>query len=313
MQFDFSPIQQVFSQLTELPNEAVRLFHGRGRCYPSLEQLSIDFLSGQIMCTVFKEQGDAWMEGLRDCLNTLIHSDVAQKQLTCVFIQHRYRVDNAVEILFGRLDEQVVVTENGLKFELSLGKKQNTGLFFDMRNGRDWVKKQSENKKVLNLFAYTCGFSVAAVAGGAKQVVNLDMAKAALNQGRRNHQLNDHALDNVSFLGHDLFKSWGKLRKFGPYDLVIIDPPTFQKGSFALTKDYQRILRKLPELLYPGATVLACVNDPTVQSQFLIDEMHREAPSMTFIERLENPAVFEDIDPQGGLKCLVFSNEHAVL
>ncbi|MDK1290524.1 class I SAM-dependent methyltransferase [Pseudoalteromonas umbrosa] len=313
MQFDFSPVQQVFSQLTELPNEAVRLFHGRGRCYPSLEQLSIDWLSGQIMCTVFKEQDDAWMEGLRDCLHTLIHSELVQKQLTCVFIQHRYRVDNAVEVLFGSLDEQVVVTENGLKFELSLGKKQNTGLFFDMRNGRDWVKKQSENKKVLNLFAYTCGFSVAAVAGGAKQVVNLDMAKAALKQGRRNHQLNEHALDNVSFLGHDLFKSWGKLRKFGPYDLVIIDPPTFQKGSFALTKDYQRILRKLPELLYSGATVLACVNDPTVQSQFLIDEMHREAPSMKFIERLENPPVFEDIDPQGGLKCLVFSNELDVL
>ncbi|KZN57589.1 hypothetical protein N473_06800 [Pseudoalteromonas luteoviolacea CPMOR-1] len=313
MQFDFSPLQQVFSQLTELPDEAVRLFHGRGRCYPSLEQLTVDWLSGQVMCTVFKEQDDDWMEALRQCLRTFISSGVVQNKLTCVFIQHRYRLDNSVEVLFGTLEEQVVITENDLKFELSLGKKQNTGLFFDMRNGRDWVMRHSENKKVLNLFAYTCGFSVAALAGGAKQVVNLDMAKAALKQGRRNHQLNGHTLDNISFLGHDLFKSWGKLRKFGPYDLVIIDPPTFQKGSFALTKDYQRILRKLPELLCPGATVLACVNDPSIQSQFLIDEMHREAPSIKFIERLHNPEVFEDIDPQGGLKCLVFSNENGVL
>lgn len=309
MHFDFSPVQQVFSHLTVPPSEVSRLFHGRGRCYPSLEQLTIDWLSGQIMCTVFKEHDEAWMAALRGCLHAFMQTPLAQQAVTCIFIQHRYRTDNSVEVLYGTLTEQLEVTENGLKFELSLGKKQNSGLFFDMCNGRAWVKAHSDNKKVLNLFAYTCGFSVAAIAGGAKQVVNLDMAKAALKQGRRNHQLNGHNLENISFLGHDLFKSWGKLRKMGPYDLVIIDPPTFQKGSFALTKDYQRILRRLPELLSSGATVLACVNDPAVQSQFLIDEMHREAPSMAFVERLENPIEFKDIDPQGGLKCLVFNKQ----
>ncbi|KZN68066.1 hypothetical protein N478_15700 [Pseudoalteromonas luteoviolacea S4060-1] len=309
MQFDFSPVHQVFSQLSALPCEIERLFHGRGRCYPSLEHLTIDWLSGQIMCTVFKEQDEGWLDALRACLQEFMQTQIGKQTVQCVFIQHRYRADHQVEVLYGTLETHPVVNENGLQFELSLGSKQNTGLFLDMRNGRTWAKAHSENKKVLNLFAYTCGFSVAAMAGGAKQVVNLDMAKAALKQGRRNHQLNQHSLETISFLGHDLFKSWGKLRKMGPYDLVIIDPPTFQKGSFALTKDYQRILRRLPELLSQDAKVLACVNDPALQSQFLIDEMHREAPSVAFIERLENPSEFRDSDPQGGLKCLVFENQ----
>ncbi|MCF2859242.1 class I SAM-dependent methyltransferase [Pseudoalteromonas sp. SMS1] len=309
MQFDFLPVQQVFTQLCALPNEATRLFHGRGRCYPSLEHLTIDWLSGQIMCSVFKEQDEQWLDALRNCLHDFMQTSLGQAGVKCVFIQHRYRMDNQVEIVYGALETPTVIEESGLQFELSLGKKQNSGLFLDMRNGRNWVKAQSKDKKVLNLFAYTCGFSVAAIAGGALQVVNLDMAKAALKQGRRNHQLNQHSLAAISFLGHDLFKSWGKLRKMGPYDLVIIDPPTFQKGSFALTKDYQRILRRLPELLSAEAKVLACVNDPALQSQFLIDEMHREAPSMKFIERLANPPEFTDVDPEGGLKCLVFENQ----
>ncbi|MCY1400878.1 Ribosomal RNA large subunit methyltransferase I [compost metagenome] len=176
-----------------------------------------------------------------------------------------------------------------------------------MRYGRRWVQAQAQGKRVLNLFAYTCGFSVAAIAGGAQQVVNLDMAKAALSRGRDNHRLNQHELSRVSFLGHELFKSWAKVKKYGPYDLIIIDPPSFQKGSFALTKDYQRVLRRLPELLNAQGTVLACVNDPAIGPDFLIEGMAAEAPSLVFEQRLENPPEFPDANVEGGLKALVFS------
>ena len=132
------------------------------------------------------------------------------------------------------------------------------------------------------------------------------MAKAALSRGRDNHRLNGHDLSRVSFLGHELFKSWGKVKRHGPYDLVIIDPPSFQKGSFLLTKDYQRVLRRLPELLAENGTVLACMNDPAFGADFLIDGVTREAPSLQFIERLENPPEFPDVSPEGGLKVLLF-------
>ena len=113
-------------------------------------------------------------------------------------------------------------------------------------------------------------------------------------------------MSKVSFLGHDLFKSWGKVIGKGPYDLVIIDPPSFQKGSFLLTKDYQRVLRRLPELLSPQGTVLACMNDPAFGADFLIDGVTREAPSLRFEQRLENPPEFPDADVECGLKALVF-------
>lgn len=102
------------------------------------------------------------------------------------------------------------------------------------------------------------------------------------------------------------FKSWGKIKKSGPYDLIIIDPPSFQKGSFALTKDYAKILRRLPDLLSDNGQVLACVNSPAVDCNFLIDGMAEAAPELQFVERLANPEEFADIDEQAALKCLVF-------
>ncbi|WP_440056628.1 class I SAM-dependent methyltransferase (plasmid) [Pseudoalteromonas sp. T1lg65] len=292
-----------------LPNELRRLFHGRGRCHKGLEQVTVDWLQGHLLVSLFKEHDPEFLQALHAALLTLPSTKRFDGKVQSIAIQHRYQRDAELEVIYGELDPKPTVEESGLKFGLSLGARQNIGLFLDMRFGRDWVREHALHKRVLNLFSYTCGFSVAAVAGGADKVVNLDMAKAALSQGRTNHKLNGHDLSSVSFLAHDLFKSWGKVRKFGPYDLVIIDPPSFQKGSFALTKDYQRILRRLPELLTENAKVLACVNSPDVTSQFLIDEMAREAPALHFVERLDNPPEFADIDVESGLKCLVFSNQ----
>ena len=201
------------------------------------------------------------------------------------------------------------MVEHGLAYQLELGRNQNHGLFLDMRLGRDWVRTHAKGQRVLNLFAYTCGFSVAAMAGGASAVVNLDMAKSMLSRGRENHQLNQQDLSCVTFLGHDVFKSWGRLRQLGPYQLIIIDPPTFQKGSFALTADYHKILRRLPQLLTADGQVLACVNAPAIPSPFLIDAMAEHAPDLVFVERLANPVEFADSDGEAGLKALVFENK----
>ncbi|MBQ4860415.1 class I SAM-dependent methyltransferase [Pseudoalteromonas sp. MMG013] len=300
-------LDQHIREVNYFGDEVRRLFHGRGRFYPGLEQLTVDWLNGQILISLFKEPSVEFIKELTQCVDKWTQIPMWQGQVRSVLLHHRSRQGAPMDVLFGELTPTQVVIENGLKFSLDLGLKQNNGLFLDMRNGRKWVMENARDKNVLNLFAYTCGFSVAAIAGGAAQVVNLDMAKAALSKGRDNHRLNQHDTDKVKFLGHDLFKSWGKLRKSGPYDLVIIDPPTFQKGSFALTKDYKKILRRLPELLKSNAYVLACVNDPNLESQFLIDEMLEQAPEVTFVTRLNNPPEFVDNNIEGGLKSLLFS------
>ena len=298
---------QLNSLLLAPPTEVRRLFHGRGRHWPGLEHLTIDWLQGQVLVSLFKEPSAEFLLALQELLTEWVQSELwLSSGASSLLLQHRSRDGSPMEVLWGQHVEHQNVIENGLTFKLDIGRNQNNGLFLDMRCGRAWVKDNAHNKRVLNLFAYTCGFSVAAIEGGAEQVVNLDMAKAMLSRGRDNHRLNGHDLSRVSFLGHDIFKSWGKIKKYGPYDLVIIDPPSFQKGSFALTKDYQRVLRRLPELLSASGQVLACVNDPTISSQFLIDGMAIEAPELHFQQRLDNPAEFPDIDPEGGLKALIF-------
>ncbi|MCT7655766.1 class I SAM-dependent methyltransferase [Oceanimonas sp. NS1] len=222
-------------------------------------------------------------------------------------MQHRSREGSPLEVLWGEFDARPVVREHELNYQLTLGRNQNHGLFLDMRLGRQWVRAQAEGKRVLNLFAYTCGFSVAAIAGGAERVVNLDMAKSSLARGRDNHRLNHHDLDRVGFLGHELFKSWGKVRKLGPYELIIIDPPSFQKGSFAPDPGLRQNTATPAGTAHPQGTVLACVNDPDLDSRFLIDGMAEQAPALRFVERLDNPPEFADIDPEAGLKALVFA------
>lgn len=300
----------LLNALATPPAETRRLFHGRGRRWPGLEQLTVDWMQGVVLVSLFKAPEDEALAALKRRLHTLIESSVWQKSgAHTLLLQHRYLPDSHTEALLGEVQDEWTLTEGGLRYLVDFGKKQNTGLFLDMRYGRDWVRTNAAGKRVLNLFAYTCGFSVAAIEGGAYLVVNLDMSRAALSRGRDNHRLNGHDLSKVTFLGHELFKSWGKVKSTGPYDLVIIDPPSFQKGSFLLTKDYQRVLRKLPELLTAQGTVLACMNDPALGADFLIEGVTREAPGLRFVERLENPPEFADIDPEGGLKALVFRQQ----
>ncbi|MGD8115719.1 class I SAM-dependent methyltransferase [Vibrio sp. TRT 29B02] len=298
---------QLTTQLEMVPNEVRRLFHGRGRRFDGLEQLTCDWIQGQLIVSIFKTVDDQFLKALKAGLMEIAQSALwSDKQGQAIVIQHRYAEGAPSEVLLGDLNSRPVVLESQLKYQLDIGRNQNTGLFLDMRYGRDWVKANAKHKNVLNLFAYTCGFSVAAIEGGADQVVNVDMSKGSLAKGRENHKLNGHNINQVKFLGYDIFRSWGKIKKMGRYDLIIIDPPSFQKGSFALTKDYKRILRKLPELLAEDGQVLACVNSPQVTCDFLIDGMKEEAPTLNFVERLENPPEFADVDSEASLKVMLF-------
>lgn len=132
-----------------------------------------------------------------------------------------------------------------------------------MAEGRRWVRefaaafksREGRGARVLNLFACTCAFSVVPLQAGAAQVINVDMACGAISTGQQNHQLNG-LRQGASFLVHDIFNSWAKLTRNGPYDLVVIDPPCYQKASFVASKDYARLLRRLPGLLAPGGHAL---------------------------------------------------------
>ncbi|MBL4940106.1 MAG: class I SAM-dependent methyltransferase [Colwellia sp.] len=280
-----------------------RLFHGRGHAFENLSHVNVDWFAPIILITLYKAVDESWLLIQAQNLQALI------KGCRSVQVQHRYEKFSPTQVLLGDVINKTVVTENKLSYHIELGKTQNSGLFLDMANGRSWVAEQAKDKSVLNLFAYTCAFSVVATAGGAAKVVNIDLSKASLSKGRENHQLNQLAKKNgkqIIFEGVDIFKSNSRIKKYGKYDLLICDPPSFQKGSVNIERDYAKIIRRIPQWMNVGAKVMLCLNSPDLNEQFLKDEVARECPDCVFEQRLANPDVYKEAHAGKGLKVLIF-------
>ena len=212
-------------------NEFKRLFHGRGGLYEGWKHLTIDSIDTVLSVALYREEENETelISMLKEFIQTTPHATIV--------LQRRYLQGSPSEVIVGELADELFVVENGMKIKLNLLSNKNSGYFPDMKNGREFVRQNSKDKSVLNLFSYTCAFSVAAVMGGASKVSNIDMSKGALSTGRTNHHLNDLDTRGVSFHPYNILKSFSRIKKKGPYDLIIIDPPTFQKGSFEATKD----------------------------------------------------------------------------
>lgn len=302
-------MQALLDAIATIPlcTDAQRVFHGRGSLHPGCEHWALDAFPPVWVLTSFKTTTDDELARIGAALQARWQQLAPNQTLNWVF-QCRHESQTETRLMSGTVPEPHVVTEEGARFRVHVLKGQNHGLFLDMAEGRRWVSDHvaaHPKLKVLNLFAYTCAFSVVALQAGAKQVVNVDMSKGAMIIGQQNHQLN-RLTSGASFLAHDIFKTWGKITRSGPYGLVIVDPPSYQKGSFVATKDYARLMRRLPELLAPGGHALLCLNAPELDLAFLQDQMQELAPELTFEQRVPNPAVFADVSPERALKVLVY-------
>ncbi len=291
----------------DLPHDAQRIFHGRGGLHPGCEHWALDVFPPVCLLTSFQPVADDELAVLQAALAARWQVLAPGQALNLVF-QCRHEGRSDTRLLAGEQPQPHVVTEQGARFRVNLLKGQNHGLFLDMAEGRRWVRAHAQTHpglKVLNLFAYTCAFSVVAGLGGAKQVVNMDMSHGAIAVGQQNHQLNG-LTGGASFLAHDIFSSWGKITRSGPYGLVILDPPSYQKGSFVASKDYARLMRRLPDLLKRGGHVLLCLNAPELGTAFLQEQMQALVPELAFVARVANPKVFADVSEDRALKVLVY-------
>lgn len=282
--------------------EVKRIFHGRGNFYKGFEFLCVDSFD-KLLFISFYQEIDLKLENE---LFVLFKEIYELKSYDVLLLQRRYLKKAPSEVLFGTLKKEYYAIENSIKYKLDFLTNQNIGFFLDMKKGREFVFNNSCNKKVLNLFSYTCAFSVVAIKAGAKSVVNVDMSKTSLSTGRTNHHLNNLDTKNVSFMPHNILKSWNKIKNSGPYDLIIIDPPSFQIGSFAATLDYEKIIKRLENFASEECLVLSCLNAPELDCDFIKDMFQRLACDFKYIKRLDNMKEFPCIDEEKSLKNLLF-------
>lgn len=281
--------------------EAKRLFHGRGHCFPGYTELLIDYFPPVILITLYQPRPQAWQQQLAQLLR-----DTLPQPPDAILVQERQGTEPTSQLLYGNLPEHPTALEAGLQYRLRLGNAQNIGFFPDMAVGRKLVRQRAQGKRVLNLFAYTCSFSVAALAGGASQVVNLDMNKGALQLGRENHRLNELDLRKASFLDVELFRSFSKLRRLAPFDLVICDPPASQGKSFTAERHWPKLINKLPDLLHKGGEVLACLNAPHLPPGFLDGQFREQWPQARLVDRYTPGPDFPEADPAKGVSLHLY-------
>ncbi len=166
------------------------------------------------------------------------------------------------------------VTEHGLRYEISLNAAQHPGLFLDQRDSRRRVLKEAEGKRVANLFAFTCSFSVAAVAGGAEVAFSVDLAAGCLERGKRNFEANGLAEggrgkfikeDARKWLSRQVRRKEADSGNFPAWDLIICDPPVFaaapKRGSaFSVEKEWPLLAESIREILAPDGAALFANN-----------------------------------------------------
>jgi 23S rRNA (cytosine1962-C5)-methyltransferase len=166
-----------------------------------------------------------------------------------------------------RMPPEIEIRERGLKFAIRLHEGFSVGLFLDQRENRARVRKTAGGKDVLNLFSYTCGFSVAAASGGASSTVSVDISPKHLEWGKANFALNSLDLSNHQFICSDAADYFKRARRQGKqFDLIIIDAPTFAHGrqrkqSFSIAKDLPFLIASGAELLRPGGQMMISTNN----------------------------------------------------
>ena len=245
---------------------AYRLLNRSGEGFPDL---TVDRYADVLVANIYS-QGVKVKPPL-DVLRVLADSVEART----VYVKHRPMQANVLdddtrtdlaptEPLIGQAVDHVVVSENGLRFEIRPGAGLSTGLFLDMRDARAFIRSIAAGKTVLNCFAYTCGFGVAALKGGAARALNLDVSRRYLDRGERNLQLNGLDPERTDFVAGDVF-DW--LRRFGKrgqkFDIVIVDPPSYsttRETRFSIERDAARLVAQAAAVVRPGGWLIACTN-----------------------------------------------------
>lgn len=243
---------------------AFRIYDRDVKGYP----FAIDYYDGLFCLQYFSPNPDIdeppqkLQNEVADILNALFKVDANK-----IFWRIRKRRQNMEQ--YEKLDHKkdfFIVMEHGLKFYVNLQDYLDTGLFLDHRETRHMVGAMSKGKRVLNLFAYTCSFSVHAAAGGASFTKSVDMSNTYTAWGKENFLVNSFSLKNNEVVRADCLKFLEEeVYAHVKYDIIIIDPPTISRskkmeGKFDIQLDYIYLIQQALKLLSKGGVIFFSTN-----------------------------------------------------
>jgi 23S rRNA G2069 N7-methylase RlmK/C1962 C5-methylase RlmI len=246
----------------DIPEIPLVLDYYRGRIGP--DGSPVEALAGALYRRPYEKdpaEEEAWLAGMEGAMTAALGIPGSR-----IFLKERRRLRGRQE-QYGRSPGgapgggfELVVEEGDLRFLVNLSDYLDTGLFPDRRRLRALIREEAAGKRVLNLFAYTCAFSVYAAAGGAVSVDSVDLSGGYLDWGRRNFALNGlpggTERDPFRFIRADALRfpedAAGK-----KWDLIILDPPVFSNskkmtGTLDIRRDHPELIARCLELLAPG-------------------------------------------------------------
>lgn len=258
-------VRERFGLLNSETTTAFRLVNAEGDFLPGLV---VDFYAGTIVIQTHHMFMSERVGEIAEALNNRL-GNVVQ----CILHRVETGADgcDTVSLLSG-VEPVEQIRENGLLFKVDLLTGHKTGFYLDQRENRGLVRELSRNRRVLNAFCYSGGFSVAALAGGAESVTSVDSSKGALELLSANISLNGYDSRHTT-LGED-YLSYMKSIEEDHYDLIVLDPPAFVKHRGALKggiTGYRAINANAMQRLPAGGLLLtfSC-------SQFVNRELFRE-------------------------------------
>lgn len=228
---------------------AFRLINAEGDQIPGLV---VDVYADVLVLQISHPSLDPFKETIASLLAEILKPAAIYEKSTS-FLRKKGGMPEVRSLLYGAERPIVEVLENRLRFQVDVCNGQKTGFFLDQREMRAWVRSHAEKRRVLNVFAYTGGFSVAAMAGGAKSVDSVEISARCQAPLETNLALNqfDHS-DRHRWIEADAFSFLQK--EDLPYDLVILDPPAFVKkrvdiaNAFRAYKELNRMaIEKMPK------------------------------------------------------------------
>jgi len=298
--------------LEEKNTTGYRLVHGENDGLPGL------VLDRYADTLVLKLYTPAWIPHLKDFCEALAQVSTAKH----LILRLNRLLQKQTEFLHGLSDGMtisrltppslILFKENGLVFESDPIHGQKTGFFLDQRDNRARVEKLSMDKSVLNVFAYTGGFSVYAARGGAKEVVSVDVSVPALEAAVRNMGYNKLTVphETIAEDAFDVLERMASQKRL--FDVVIIDPPMFaqsEKQIDGALSAYRKLTRLGLSVLRKGGTLVQASCSSRVESDSFFESIHQSAKEagrrLTEIERtghaLDHPVHFKE---GAYLKCL---------